>query len=310
MKISDLNLNKYNYMNIGGFVLSLLLNIDLGPEWEFGGGVRELPRRGDSISTPGEPIFIICNFIVMFQGIFAVAQCMPQYSTSPMIQEGVRHWFLTSQGMLALWTVIFDYDNLLATILSVAIMFGVLFSLAKVLMSQAEKTELSEMESQTAEEYWLLRFPFSVHFAWTITLLVMNVNALLNEFIEDIIWLELLVGVISIAAYGAIAGKMLFANGENPNYVVPFVIAWVTAGIAYDMNGPQVEDFGAVVSFIARAACFVLSLGCAGSSLYLLKKNGHLTMPAKQAEESEIEATGETAYAGSKMDSDTPVSVV
>ena len=139
---------------------------------------------------------------------------------------------------MAFWTVIFEYDTIIATVISVGLMGGALFSLAKVLMNQAEKTELSEMEIQTPEEYWLLRFPFSVHFAWTITLMVMNVNALLNEFIEDIIWIELLVGLISIGVYGAISAKMLFANGENPNYVVPFVIAWVT--VSYKL--PSCDD--------------------------------------------------------------------
>ena len=81
-------------------------------------------------------------------------------------------------------------------------------------------------------------------------------------------------------------------------------------GIAYDMNGPQVNDFGAVISVIARGLVFLVSIGSAGGALYLLKKNGHLVMPTKKTEESEIETTGGTAYAGSKLDSENPSSVV
>ena len=72
------------------------------------------------------------------------------------------------------------------------------------------------------------------------------------------------------------------------------------------MEGPQVDDLGAVTVFFVRALCLLVSIGSAGASLYLLKKNGLLVMPTK-TEDSEIEASGETAYAGSKMDSETSV---
>ena len=72
------------------------------------------------------------------------------------------------------------------------------------------------------------------------------------------------------------------------------------------MEGPQVDDLGAVTVFFVRALCLIISIGSVGASLFLLKKNGLLVMPTKN-EDSEIEASGETAYAGSKMDSETSV---
>ena len=87
----EAKLNKFNYLNLAAFVISWALNseVDMGPDqefWSFLGGMRELGRRYESVVTPQETTFLIAHVALLFQGIFAVAQLLPKYRASSLVQ--------------------------------------------------------------------------------------------------------------------------------------------------------------------------------------------------------------------------------
>lgn len=92
----------------------------------------------------------------------------------------------------------------------------------KILITQSSLTT----EHQQPEEYWLLRFPFSLHTGWTMAVFVMSINGFFNAFgLPEFI--QLILGFVSLAAFAGISWKMLLANGDEPNYAIPAIVAWV-----------------------------------------------------------------------------------
>ena len=88
-------------------------------------------------------------------------------------------------------------------------------------MSQAANTD----STQTPEEYWLLRFPFSVHFAWALAVASMSVNGFFVQLGVGSTF-QVVLGIVTIILFGGVGYKMLFLNGPKPNYAVPMVLSW------------------------------------------------------------------------------------
>ena len=115
-------------------------------------------------------------------------------------------------------------ENIVGALLSVVFMGVIVYLNGKILMKQASISV--EDETQTGEEFWLLRFPFSLQCGWSMTVFVMAINGFIS-FIELGQVVQLIFGFLSLAAYVGISWKMLFANGQKPNYAIPSVVAWV-----------------------------------------------------------------------------------
>ena len=109
--------------------------------------------------------------------------------------------------------------------------FGALFSIffmgvmlvcnGMILLTQSSLS----YDEQDPEEYWLLRFAFSLQTGWTMALFVMVINSFLAVagFGLDF---QLLSGFFSLTAFFLVSAKMLFANGNKPNFVIPSVFVW------------------------------------------------------------------------------------
>jgi hypothetical protein len=234
-------LNNLNYLNVAAFVISWALNseVDMGPDFEyfrFLDGMRELGRRYESMVTPAETTFLIAHFVLLFQGVFAVTQMLPKYRGSVLVQDGVSHWFFASVVVQLIWSINFALENLVGVILSVVLMGVMVYFNSQILMNQAYLTE----ETQVPEEYWLLRFPFSLHTGWTMAVFVMSINGLITYIGLGAI-IQLIFGLISLVSFVGISGKMLFANGDKANYAIPAILGWVTLGVAFD-DIPGGED--------------------------------------------------------------------
>jgi hypothetical protein len=101
-------------------------------------------------------------------------------------------------------------------------------TILQILILQARNTD----SNQTPEEYWLLRFPFSLHFAWALALIGMSVNGFFYK-LEIGSAYQVVLGVITILAMAGIGFKMIYKNGPLPNYVVPTIISVVLVSILH-----------------------------------------------------------------------------
>ena len=105
-------LNRNNYLNVVASCIVGLhtLEVDLGPDFEFFEkfSIANLPERyEDGIFTPIEPFFFIFNIVALSLAVFAIAQLLPGIRDSPMIQDGVQHWyFITAVAHVLAYAVV------------------------------------------------------------------------------------------------------------------------------------------------------------------------------------------------------------
>lgn len=229
-------LNYINYMNVGAFAISWLLNSGVadGPRDEywsvnFLSGMEDLARRYESIVTPASLTFFIAHLVLLLEGVFTIVQMLPNYRSTVMVQEGVKFWFLMSSVAQFFWSIDLNVDNIFGVILSTVFMGIMFYCLAMILTSQAALTE-AQGGVQTAEEYWLLRFPFSIHTGWVFSVFVMSINAWFVQFgVPELVLF--IVGVLSLIGFAAVGFKMLYANGKHPNYVIPSILTWFVVSV-------------------------------------------------------------------------------
>lgn len=288
----DAELNVINYVNVATFLLSWLLNsqvADQGPGNEnmisFLSGLGELARRYESIVTPLGATFLMSHLVLLLQGVFTVAQLLPQYRASSLVQDGVKYWFAASVIAQLLWSLDFALDNAFGAFLSVAFMALMVFFNGQIMMSQASLTT----SNQTSEEFWLLRFPFNLHTGWTMAVFFMSINGFVKAF-EPPQLIQLIVGLLSLAGFVAISWKMLLRNGDKPNYAIPAVLAWFVIGITFD-NGPkgEMDDYFSTGFSIIAA---IVGLGIAGFTGYLFYTNEVIFRRSTK----DIEGNEQTAY--------------
>ena len=229
-----MSLNYVNALNVLGFALTWVLNssvAQVGPgaaegATYFWSGMQSLQMRYESIVNPVGITYLIAHLILLLEGVFAVTQLLPKYRSSPMVQEGVTVWFFISAVAQFLWSIDLGVETTLGSAISVAFMGIMLFSLSKILMTQAAKTD----STQTPEEYWLLRFPFSIHFAWVLAVFVESINGFFVQLGFGTAF-QLVLGFLSLFFFAGVGYKMLFANGQYPNYAIPAVLAWFAVSL-------------------------------------------------------------------------------
>ncbi len=239
-------LNYINYLNVAASCIIALytIDLDLGPEYDFFNkfNMREYPRRYEEGSmTPAEPFFFIFNIVAFFLMIFAVVQLLPAYRSSPMVQEGVEYWYFGGAiAHLFAYNLADEANESFTKRFFSTFFFGVVAGCVwKILDNQARATRVSD---NSTEEFWLLRFPFSLQAAWIISTIIMSANVLFKN--EDggndddagfnySSFMYVLVVLISLVVYAGLSVKLLLFNGDSPNYVIPAVISLVTVSKMY-----------------------------------------------------------------------------
>lgn len=228
-------LNRFNYLNVLATCIVGLhtINVDLGPDYDFFNrfNMGEFSRRyNEGSMTPAEPFFFIFNIVALLLFVFTVVQLLPRYRSSSMVQDGIGYWYFISilaQVLAHTFSVDDVGRNFFQGVIS-TIFFGIMCgSTWKILNNQA-----NAIEENPSEEFWILRFPFGLQAGWSVALVIMSANVLFNDDDEGFYgFMNGLIIVLSLIAYAAIPVKLLFFNGEKPNYIVPPVIALVTVSI-------------------------------------------------------------------------------
>mmetsp|Transcript_25352 Transcript_25352/g.31239 ORF Transcript_25352/g.31239 Transcript_25352/m.31239 type:complete len:344 (+) Transcript_25352:76-1107(+) len=326
------SLTNINYLNIAAvFIVGLhTLDIDLGPDFDFFDkfDMKEFPQKYEGGSmTPVSPMFFIFNVTALFLSMFGIVQLLPAYRSSPLVQEGVNYWFFsaTIAQTFAYAASGNEEAGFLSTFFSTIFLGLMGVCVWKILDNQAKVSS-----NGSAEEFWLLRFPFSLHAAWAIALVVMSANMLFQGWegnndggnneedggfslnIDFGAVMHFLVLVVSLAAYTVIPMKLLLFNETGPNYVIPAVLSLIMFGIAMNssLNGNEGGDnnndedgnggitWGSIGKIFYLIVLYLISLTVAGGTAFLMLKN-EFNESAKDTEEPLTEA----AYQGADMSS-------
>lgn len=257
-------LHPLNVLNVAAFCGNVFVSLGIGI-WGLGGAmssVREVTKAHMTLLTPAAwASELIWVPIFCFEGIFVVAQLLPTFRGRPIVLEGVGYFYVYACVAQMAWTFSFSFCLFLLAFISMAILLA---SLSCLLVSQF----LARSPGESRREYWLLRFPFSLHIGWIFVSTAINWSVLSSE--TGASESTQLAGVmVSMALLLAVA--FLFISAWTKNLVVPAVIIWSFVGIYWELRQPasQVElIFGeSVVDAVRRSAlaCAILA-ACAFSA--------------------------------------------
>lgn len=288
-----------NALNVAAVLLSLLSSIDYdnaraSESMAWINSIRDVGKF-ESIVTPADPTFFLFQIVVMFNVAFGVVQLLPAHNKNEILQDGVDYNFFLAVMSQIVASIFFSFDSFMGNVVC-TIFVGIMVVLYhKILHNQANLSV--EPRRHSPEQYWLLRFPFSLSAGWFLCLLVTCINNLLVKswFFGHPLF-QLIFAIVCFVFYAGLSVKFLLYNGDRtPNYVIPGIISIFTLGIAFDFQGPGVEDnFNAAVIIFLMILASVVSIGIGFTTAYLLYNN---EIKPYQGEDSEED--GE--YQGAEM---------
>lgn len=287
-----------NYLNLTAFLLQLMQRIDMGPgvlDWMD--EARDFGVRFETMVNPPDEWFeFFFHMILFLQAVFVFVQFLPKYRGTTLVQTGVGYWFFGAT-MLQLVGSLFQsvLNNAVGSILSSVCMAGMVAAFLRILYIQSQE----DVTKHSPEDYWLLRFLWSIQAGWLICVFLTSVNGIF-VILEDGAVVQVTIAFISLVIYAFISIKMLFLNGSRPNYVIPGMISVFCFGIFRGFGMPGAEDdLNQVVSMILHGTCLVIAFGVLIATIRLLYQKEYKMVVAESV------STGEGAgYVGGQMDSE------
>lgn len=223
-------LSRKNYLNLVAYILNVTLVYGLGNAgWLGTPDNGELSRKYQTLVTPKSSAFIIWAVIFMFQGAFAVAQLLPRFRAEAMVLKGSSYWYSVVGALQIGWTIAFAYEVIP---LSLVFMLLLWCSLAAILYSQ-----YYAKSDGSLWEFWILRFPFSVHAGWITAASALNVNVLVVSM-DQPADVQLAVGIVSLAVLHAVSVWVIFYI-RRPNWTIACVLSWAFGWIYAELGTPN-----------------------------------------------------------------------
>lgn len=281
------SLNYLNYLNLIGYIINVFFTFASVPVFGIPDN-GELSDKYQTILTPSGWAFSIWGIIFISEAAFAITQMIPKYRDHPMVQDGVSIWYFVSCVVQSGWTLSFGYEVI---ILSLICMVSILLSLGLILVKQ------NKVESDgSLEEYWLFRFPFSVHCGWIISATCLNIGVVaVNEGSSATVQTNLAVVCLVFIVLCSFAATFL---PKSPNYAIPSVACWTTLALQAELGDPSekiVATFSESTINGFRITAAVLSgflfLWVVGFAAYQLKTRscGFQKSAADDEEEGKVE---------------------
>jgi len=260
------SLNTFNYLNLGGYIINTIVTFAASPVLGFPDN-SQLSEKYQTIITPAGLAFAIWGIIFIFQGVFAVLQMLSGYRSNALVQNGVSYWYFVACMFQSAWTIAFGYEVIW---LSVVMMGGILASLVYIVIRQSA---IESDPSATIKEFWIFKFPFSVHCGWIAAAFGVNFNVLIvasgYQVGDQETWAYVASGYVFVAAFFALVYL------SPPDFTIPSVLVWATMGIVMELKEPKdviVNAFSeAVITRVRDTAieiCVVLCIATAGYGAY------------------------------------------
>lgn len=222
-------LSRNNYLNLVAYILNITLVYGLGNAgWLGTPNNGELSRKYQTLITPNSSAFSIWAVIFMFQGAFAVAQLFPHFRAHEMV-SALSYWYSVVSAVQIGWTIAFAYEVIP---LSLVFMLLLWCSLAALLYSQYRAESDGSLW-----EFWILRFPFSVHTGWITAASALNVNVQVVSM-DQPASVQLAVGIVSLAVLHAISVWVIFYL-RRPNWTMACVLSWAFGWIFAELGNPN-----------------------------------------------------------------------
>jgi hypothetical protein len=145
------NLTYVNYLNLVGFIVNVLGTFAATP-------IFHLPDTGtisamyQTLITPSNFTFAIWGIIFFSQLIFTIAQMIPHYCNTIIIQESIKHYYFYACVAQSAWQFAFGYEVMWIATLIISLILAPLYFIVD------EQLKISVSIGQ----FWLFKFPVSV----------------------------------------------------------------------------------------------------------------------------------------------------
>jgi len=253
------SLNNLNYMNLVGYIVNALVTFFGAPVFGFPDNA-ELSGLYQTLVTPSGGTFAIWGLIFISQAVFTVVQMLSGYRSNKLVQDGVSYSYFVACIFQSAWIFAFGYEIIW---LSVLMMFGILVSLLKIVYRQSA---IKSSPEDRIKDFWLYKFPFSLHCGWIFAAFAVNVNVwvvaenISAEYQEK--WAYFTLG------YAVVVAGLTFFYLSPPDFTIPSVLIWAVIGIANELTDPNDsitknfdEDIIKRVRYNVIGVCLVLTVG-------------------------------------------------
>ena len=220
-------LNGLNYLNVLTYAAHLFVSWGIGI-WGLGGHLEtrwEIITKYETLVRPAHWAYFLWAPIVILEGVFAMAQLLPNYRATPLIQDGTKYFFFYTFLIQTAWTICFSFQVFIGSFIAVV---AALASLLGLLASQ--HTSLLSIRRRSLMEYILFRFPFYLHTGWMVLMTVDHLCLLLRRYAPEHVGVQVAVDILAlvILLLAATTALTLYSPVWWPeqDFVIPLVVIW------------------------------------------------------------------------------------
>eukprot|EP00563_Minutocellus_polymorphus_P017414 CAMPEP_0197719548 /NCGR_PEP_ID=MMETSP1434-20131217/3259_1 /TAXON_ID=265543 /ORGANISM="Minutocellus polymorphus, Strain CCMP3303" /LENGTH=391 /DNA_ID=CAMNT_0043304305 /DNA_START=32 /DNA_END=1207 /DNA_ORIENTATION=+ len=245
-----------NGLNLLAFGANVFIHYGIGV-WGLNGilpTISEVTDTHRTLITPVDWTHWIWAVIYALEFVFVVAQLFPSYRSRPVVLQGVGYFFVYSCLAQIAWTMFFSFCMFLISFICQATNLA---SLCFLIISQF----LSQSRNEGRLEYFLLRFPFSLHIGWVFVETAVNFSILSQHM--GLSEGEQLCAVIVSLGLLLMVGSLFLGANTSKGLVVPAVMIWAFVGISVALNRPSVQikdEFDGTIIAGVRAASLSFSI--------------------------------------------------
>jgi len=245
-------------LNVVAVIATLLIN-SLSQTIPFNGqtSAQIANRYADrTFFLPANYVFSVWGLIYIGMIAFAIFQALPSQRENPRLRR-VGYWFVLSCVANGTWLFLFHYNQFALSTVAMIVLLGSLLRIYLI---------LRDGQAISRGEFWCVRVPMSIYFAWITVATVANftyvgVDANWDGFgIAYETW-----GVIMLVVAGLIAA---FVAVRYRDLAYMGVIVWAFVGVAVRHTGVSNVALaaGVMAALVAVGALIAFGMGRRGGS--------------------------------------------
>jgi hypothetical protein len=222
-------LERRNWLNLAAYILNSVITYT-SLTGIFGETNATLSDKYQTLVTPSGWAFSIWGPIFIWEGVFAVAQMLPRFRGSQVVQAVSPWWWGACLAQCG-WTLAFAQEVIPLSLLFMLTILG-------CLLGASANTDGLEM---SWAEYLCLRAPFSMHLGWIVVASALNTNVQFDAAKASPQSL-LAVAVNSFVGVGML-NAVLATTTKSPDMIANFVAAWAFLAISSELSdGAKLAD--------------------------------------------------------------------
>jgi hypothetical protein len=207
-----------NVANLLAYFASAFAFYGVGTFGLFGlSTIEQVSATYQSLVTPAPWTLLIWVFLYTFQFAWAIAQVLQDFRSMPLVTALGWKYIAVCACQMA-WAVLFCLSTQESVCLSMVAIIGVLFFLFHIFSAQANVHAKSYL-------YWVLKFPMSLYYGWSIAVAVISLNVSLVAvgFADNIQYYIALASISSLMLVGCATSDL----------IVLLVLAWAAVRLSF-----------------------------------------------------------------------------